>query len=44
MSENREMGRAFDEMLNTIICGDCAVIMAAMPDNCIDLTVTSPPY
>jgi DNA modification methylase len=25
-------------------CGDCLDIMNAMPDGCIDLTVTSPPY
>lgn len=30
--------------LNKIYCGDCVQIMRQMPDNCIDLTVTSPPY
>lgn len=30
--------------LNTIMCGNCADIMKQMPDECIDLTVTSPPY
>ena len=29
---------------NTIIVGDCLDIMAQMPDNCIDLVITSPPY
>ncbi len=29
---------------NTIIQGDCLLAMKDMPDNCIDLTVTSPPY
>lgn len=30
--------------LNQIYCGECSQMMAALPDNCIDLTVTSPPY
>lgn len=30
--------------LNSIVCGECAGMMAALPDNCIDLWVTSPPY
>ena len=30
--------------LNKIICGDCLSIMQNLPDNCIDLVVTSPPY
>lgn len=30
--------------LNKIYCGDCLDLMREMPDKCIDLTVTSPPY
>ena len=30
--------------LNKIICGDCLSVMQTLPDNCIDLVVTSPPY
>ncbi|GAB6012564.1 DNA-methyltransferase [Viscerimonas tarda] len=30
--------------LNTIICGDCLDEMRRIPDNTIDLIVTSPPY
>jgi len=30
--------------LNKIICGDCLQVMRDMPDNCIDLVITSPPY
>ncbi|HNX26568.1 MAG TPA: DNA methyltransferase [Phycisphaerae bacterium] len=30
--------------LNKIICGDCVEIMKKLPDNSIDLVVTSPPY
>ena len=29
---------------NTITHGDCRKALAAMPDACVDLTVTSPPY
>ena len=30
--------------LDTIHCGECSAMLAALPDDCIDLTVTSPPY
>ncbi len=30
--------------LNKIYCSDCVKFMEKLPDNCIDLTVTSPPY
>lgn len=33
-----------DEYINSIICGDNVEVMRQMPDKCIDLTVTSPPY
>jgi DNA modification methylase len=33
-----------DRWLNQIICGDNVAVMRQMPDRCIDLTVTSPPY
>lgn len=29
---------------NTIIVGDCLDIMAQMPDGCVDLVITDPPY
>ena len=33
-----------DLYLNKIICGDCVQVMREMPDNCVDLVITSPPY
>ena len=33
-----------DKWLNKIICGDNVEVMRQLPDKCIDLTVTSPPY
>jgi len=37
--------RAFPkDFLNNLICGDCLSIMKEMPDECLDLVVTSPPY
>lgn len=33
-----------EDYLNKIICGDCLEVMKKLPDNCIDLVVTSPPY
>ena len=33
-----------EDFINKIICGDCLETMRQMPDNCVDLVVTSPPY
>ena len=30
--------------INSIICGDCLEVMKDWPTDCIDLTITSPPY
>jgi len=29
---------------NSILCGDCEIVLKEFPDNCIDLIFTSPPY
>lgn len=33
-----------DDFINKIICGDCLEVMKEMPDECIDMAITSPPY
>jgi len=33
-----------EDFINKIICGDCVEVMKQMPDNSVDLVVTSPPY
>lgn len=33
-----------DDFLNKIICGDCIEVMKQIPDESVDLVVTSPPY
>lgn len=33
-----------EEYLNKIICGDSEEVLKKLPDNCIDLILTSPPY
>jgi modification methylase len=33
-----------EDFINRIICGDCLSVMKQMPDECLDLVVTSPPY
>ena len=33
-----------DKFRNKIICGNCLDVMRQMPDACLDLVVTSPPY
>ena len=32
------------DFLNRILCGDCLEVMRQIPDNSVDLVVTSPPY
>ncbi|MHA1475045.1 MAG: DNA methyltransferase [Promethearchaeota archaeon] len=33
-----------EKAINTIICGEAVKILHKFPPNCIDLTITSPPY
>lgn len=33
-----------EENMNSIICGDCLDVMRQLPDKCIDLVLTDPPY
>ena len=33
-----------DDFINRVICGDCLEIMKLMPDKCVDLVLTDPPY
>ena len=33
-----------DENGNLVICGDCLEVMKQMPDGCVDLCLTDPPY
>ena len=33
-----------EDFINKIICGDCIEVMKQIPDNSVDLVVTSPPY
>jgi len=33
-----------DDFINKIICGDCLEVMKEMPDKCVDMIITSPPY
>src|SRR3990167_6414050 len=33
-----------DDFINKIIQGDCLEVMKSLPDKCIDLVLTDPPY
>lgn len=33
-----------DDIKNTIICNDCLEVMKQLPDKCVDLVLTDPPY
>ncbi|GHT81930.1 hypothetical protein FACS189467_6750 [Bacteroidia bacterium] len=41
VNANNELPKEYE---NQIICGDSQDILRAMPDNCIDVVITSPPY
>jgi len=32
------------DILDTVICGDCLEVMKELPDKCVDLVLTDPPY
>jgi DNA modification methylase len=38
------MSRLFDQMLNTVTCGDCIDVMAHLPRSSVDFVLTDPPY
>ena len=42
--EYKEIKKYTEVPLNKIICGDAIEVMQAMPSDCVDLVVTSPPY
>ena len=44
MNKGRHKMEFPHDFVNKIVCGDSLAIMKLMPDNCIDLAVTSPPY
>ena len=33
-----------DQLQNRIICADCLDILRQLPDKCVDLVLTDPPY
>lgn len=33
-----------EDYINKIICGDSLEVMRGMPDKCVDLVLTDPPY
>ena len=41
---NPEFCLPIESFVNQVICGDSTIELKKLPDNCIDLTVTSPPY
>ncbi|MCD4651099.1 MAG: site-specific DNA-methyltransferase, partial [Candidatus Cloacimonetes bacterium] len=43
MPENKKLTYP-DDFLDKFICGDTVSVMKQLPDGCIDLVVTSPPY
>lgn len=41
---SRERNQLSEDLVNTVICGDSEEVLRSLPDNCIDLIITSPPY
>jgi len=35
---------SIDDMINTIVCGDCLEVMRGLPDGVFDALITDPPY
>ncbi len=42
--EQDKIYSVLEEYINKIICGDSKIELTKLPDNCVDLVVTSPPY
>lgn len=40
----KNQGRPFRTDLGRLVVGDCLELLRSIPDNCLDLVVTSPPY
>lgn len=38
------MNKELEDIINSVVSGDCRVILTQLPDNSIDMGVTSPPY
>ena len=36
--------KTWEDGINQVICGDCLELMKMMPDKCVDLVLTDPPY
>lgn len=41
---NKKNNKLADEQLNNIVCADSLEYLKTLPDNCVDLVFTSPPY
>jgi DNA modification methylase len=41
---SREENRLSGVPVDSIVCGDSEEVLARLPDNCVDLVLTSPPY
>jgi len=44
MTSSKKDNHLPSEFIDKIICSDSHVVLKALPDNCIDLIFTSPPY
>jgi site-specific DNA-methyltransferase (adenine-specific) len=44
LEKNKNIMEFPKDFINQIVCGDCLEVMKYIPDNSIDLVVTSPPY
>ena len=41
----KQKGRVYpQDFINKVICGDCLEVMKQIPDKCVDLLLTDPPY
>lgn len=36
--------KTWEDGISQVVCGDCLELMKKMPDRCVDLVITDPPY
>jgi len=44
LGERLSASRALDDVLDSVVQGDCLDVLASLPDDCVDAVVADPPY
>ena len=38
------MTKQWEEIIDTVVCGNAREVLSRMPDGCVQTVITSPPY